>query len=43
MAHFDMVIRDGTLATTGDVVRCDLGIRAGRITASGKDLRTPTR
>ncbi len=38
MPSFDTVIRNGTVATAGDVVRCDVGIRDGRITALGEDL-----
>jgi dihydropyrimidinase len=34
----DPVIRNGTVATAGDVVRCDIGIRDGRIVALGEQL-----
>ncbi|HEU4825130.1 MAG TPA: amidohydrolase family protein, partial [Dongiaceae bacterium] len=35
---FDLLIRKGTVATAGDVVRCDIGIRGGRIVALGEQL-----
>jgi dihydropyrimidinase len=35
---FDLLIRNGTVATAGDVVRCDIGIRDGRIAAVGTEL-----
>jgi dihydropyrimidinase len=35
---FDLLIRNGTVATAGDVVRCDIGIRGGRIVALGEQL-----
>jgi dihydropyrimidinase len=31
MAEFDLVIRGGTVVTGTDIMRCDVGIRAGRI------------
>jgi len=36
--RFDLVIRNGLIATAGDVFRCDIGIRGGRIMALGHDL-----
>jgi dihydropyrimidinase len=33
MSAFDLVIRGGTVATAGETVRCDVGIRDGRIAA----------
>jgi dihydropyrimidinase len=33
MAEFDLVVRNGTVATSSDVVRCDVGIRGGIVTA----------
>ena len=36
--RFDLVIRNGLIATAGDVFRCDIGIRSGRIVALGDDL-----
>ena len=38
MAHFDLVVRGGTVATAGDVVRCDIGIRDGRVAALAESL-----
>jgi dihydropyrimidinase len=35
---FDLLIRNGTVATAGDVVRCDIGVRGGRVVALGEDL-----
>jgi dihydropyrimidinase len=35
---FDLVIRGGTVVTAGDSVRCDVGVRDGRIAALGLDL-----
>ncbi|MGQ9370762.1 dihydropyrimidinase [Azospirillum sp. ST 5-10] len=35
---FDLVVRNGTVATAGDVQRCDVGIRDGRIAALGEAL-----
>ena len=37
-APFDLIIRNGTVATAGDVVRCDVGIRDGKVVALGEDL-----
>ncbi len=33
MSEFDLVVRNGTVATAADTTRCDIGIQAGRITA----------
>jgi dihydropyrimidinase len=35
---FDLLIRNGTVATAGDVVRCDIAVRGGRVVALGEDL-----
>jgi dihydropyrimidinase len=35
---FDLLIRNGTVATAGDVMHCDIGVRDGRIVALGTDL-----
>lgn len=35
MADFDLVIRNGTVATAADTVPCDVGIKDGRIAALG--------
>ncbi len=37
-AAFDLVVRDATVATAADTMRCDIGIRGGRIAALGEDL-----
>src|SRR5438093_3869618 len=38
MAVLECVIRGGTVVTAADVVRCDVGIRGGRIVALGDEL-----
>jgi dihydropyrimidinase len=38
MAKFDTIVRGGTVVTGVDTVRCDIGIRHGRIVALGEDL-----
>ena len=38
MESFDLVIRNGTVATAADVVACDIGVRDGRIVALGESL-----
>ena len=38
MAEFELVVRGGTVATAADVVRADIGITGGRITALGAAL-----
>jgi len=38
MAKYDLVIRGGTLATAGDVVDADIGVRGGRVVAVGEHL-----
>ncbi|HLI11961.1 MAG TPA: dihydropyrimidinase [Alphaproteobacteria bacterium] len=38
MAEFDVVIRNGTVATAGDVVRADIGVKDGRVAALGAKL-----
>ncbi len=38
MPEFDLVIRNGTIATASDVFAADLGIRAGRVAAIGEAL-----
>ena len=43
MAEFDLVIRGGTAATAADVIRTDIGVRAGRIAALAIDLPTGRR
>ncbi|MBI3710236.1 MAG: dihydropyrimidinase [Proteobacteria bacterium] len=38
MADYDLVIRNGTMATAADAVRADIGIKQGRIVALGASL-----
>lgn len=38
MDSFDLVIRNGRVATAADVMRCDIGVAGGRIVALGEAL-----
>lgn len=38
MPEFDTVIRNGTVVTAGDTVRCDVGIRDGKVVALAESL-----
>jgi dihydropyrimidinase len=38
MTSFDLVVRGGKVVTGGDVVDCDIGVKAGRIATLGHDL-----
>jgi dihydropyrimidinase len=38
MSEFDLVIRNGTVATAADTVTCDVGIKGGIVTALGRGL-----
>ena len=38
MARYELVLRNGTLATAGEVVKADVGVRGGRIVALGEEL-----
>ena len=38
MAHYELVVRNGTVATAGEVVKADIGVNDGRIVALGEDL-----
>ncbi len=38
VAAYDLVIRNGKVATAADVFTCDIGIKGGRIAALGHDL-----
>src|SRR2546423_9493844 len=38
MAEFDLVIRNGTVATAADTTSCDIGVRNGTIVALGQGL-----
>src|SRR5712672_3790491 len=43
MAEYDLVIRNGTVATAADTTRCDVGVRNGTIVALGQGLAAGTR
>jgi dihydropyrimidinase len=43
MADLDIVIRNGTVATAADIVRCDVGIRGERVVALADSLPAGTR
>ncbi len=38
MSRFDLIIRNGTVATASDVARCDVGIRDGKVVALADTL-----
>lgn len=38
MADYDLVVRGGTVAATGGITMCDVGIKDGRIAALGRGL-----
>src|SRR6516165_11357765 len=38
MSDFDLVIRNGTVATAADTTACDIGIRDGVLATLGKNL-----
>ncbi|HEX5513892.1 MAG TPA: dihydropyrimidinase [Gammaproteobacteria bacterium] len=38
MSEFDLIIRNGTVVTAADEIRCDVGIRDGRIVALAENL-----
>ncbi|GHA26038.1 dihydropyrimidinase [Oceanisphaera arctica] len=38
MSEFDLVIRNGRIATAADITECDLAIRDGRIVAMGENI-----
>src|SRR5260370_39283909 len=40
MTEYDLVIRNGTVATAADTIACDVGIKNGVVTTLGKDLTT---
>ncbi len=42
MAEFDLVIRNGRVATAADVSECDVGVRDGRVAALGRGLGAGT-
>ena len=41
MDSFDLVIRGGTVVTSSETSRCDVGIRDGRIAALAEAPRPP--
>ena len=43
MPDFDLVIRNGTVATAADVTVCDVGVSGGQVVALGKKLATGQR
>ncbi len=43
MADFDLVVRNGTVATASDTTQCDIGIRDGVIVALGQGLESGAR
>src|SRR5712671_3213281 len=43
MAEYDLVIRNGTVATAADTTRCDVGVRNGTIVALGQGLAAGAR
>ncbi len=38
MTDYDLVIRNGTVATAADIVSCDVGVRDGVIATLGRNL-----
>ena len=38
MAQFDLVVRNGTVVTASDTIRCDIGVKEGRIAILGQGL-----
>ena len=43
MSQYDLVIRNGTVATAADTTVCDVGVRNGTIVALGQGLAAGTR
>jgi len=43
MSEYDLVIRNGTVATAADTTVCDIGIKDGIVATLGKDLATGAR
>ncbi|MBM3520331.1 MAG: amidohydrolase family protein, partial [Alphaproteobacteria bacterium] len=39
MAQLDLVVRNGTVVTAADSVRCDVGVKDGRVALLGEGLR----
>ena len=42
MKKFDLVVRNGIVATAADVMHCDIGVRDGRIVALAENLSSAT-
>ena len=38
MANFDLIIKHGTVVTAADTVRCDVGVKDGRVQALAVSL-----
>ncbi|MCZ8374054.1 MAG: dihydropyrimidinase [Beijerinckiaceae bacterium] len=43
MADFDLAIRNGTVVTASDTIRCDIGVRGGRIVQLSEAITGATR
>ena len=43
MPDYDLVIRNGTVATAADTTACDIGIKSGVIATLGKDISSGAR
>ena len=43
MTNFDLIIKDGTVATAADTFNADIGVKGGRVTAIAKSLSGATR
>jgi dihydropyrimidinase len=43
MADYDLVIRNGTVATAADTIECDVGIKEGAVAALGRNLAAGAR
>jgi len=41
--NFDLVVRNGTIATASDIIHCDVGVRGGRVVAMAEALGPGTR
>src|SRR5260221_3314757 len=43
MAEYDLVIRNGTIVTASDTVRCDIGVKSGSIATLGNAVAAGAR
>ncbi|MEX2649631.1 MAG: dihydropyrimidinase [Alphaproteobacteria bacterium] len=43
MTGLDLIVRGGTVVTAGDTVRCDIGVKDGRVVVLGADLGAAAR